>query len=546
MKFNFQQLGFSLLIALLFFMFSSCNESKEVDLIVHNAIVYTVNSQFEKASSFAIKDGVFIDVGGEEILEKYKSNNMIDCKGMFVYPGFIDSHCHFLEYGLSKNHADLKGAKSFDEVLIRLKEYAKNKFIIGRGWDQNLWINKDFPDKRKLDEIFPNIPVVLERIDGHAYLVNQVALDLAGINLNTEVKGGKIIKKNNVLSGLLVDTAMSLIKAIIPDYTVEVKIQALKEAEKEAFKYGLTTLNEAGLDLKDFTLIDSLQRSGDLSIKVYGMVNYSKNSLDYFLEKGLFQTNNLTVRSFKVFLDGALGSRGASLKKAYSDKRDEYGNLNFSIEEFEELCFRIAKSGFQLNTHAIGDKANSIVLNSYRKALRGVNDPRWRIEHAQVISKEDFKLINSKIIPSIQPTQAISDMKWSKERVGKERIVYSYAYKDLLDWSGKIVLGSDFPVEVMNPLITFYSAVSRKNLKGFPEDGFQIKNKLSRSEALKGMTSWAAFANFEDSRKGSISIGKYADFVILKNDIMTIDERYIPNVKVVATIINGKLVYSIN
>mgnify|MGYP001311831356 CR=1 FL=1 len=546
MKFNFQQLGFSLLIALLFFMFSSCNESKEVDLIVHNAIVYTVNSQFEKASSFAIKDGVFIDVGGEEILEKYKSNNMIDCKGMFVYPGFIDSHCHFLEYGLSKNHADLKGAKSFDEVLIRLKEYAKNKFIIGRGWDQNLWINKDFPDKRKLDEIFPNIPVVLERIDGHAYLVNQVALDLAGINLNTEVKGGKIIKKNNVLSGLLVDTAMSLIKAIIPDYTVEVKIQALKEAEKEAFKYGLTTLNEAGLDLKDFTLIDSLQRSGDLSIKVYGMVNYSKNSLDYFLEKGLFQTNNLTVRSFKVFLDGALGSRGASLKKAYSDKRDEYGNLNFSIEEFEELCFRIAKSGFQLNTHAIGDKANSIVLNSYRKALRGVNDPRWRIEHAQVISKEDFKLINSKIIPSIQPTQAISDMKWSKERVGKERIVYSYAYKDLLDWGGKIVLGSDFPVEVMNPLITFYSAVSRKNLKGFPEDGFQIKNKLSRSEALKGMTSWAAFANFEDSRKGSISIGKYADFVILKNDIMTIDERYIPNVKVVATIINGKLVYSIN
>ena len=546
MKFNFQQLGFSLLIALLFFMFSSCNESKEVDLIVHNAIVYTVNSQFEKASSFAIKDGVFIDVGGEEILEKYKSNNMIDCKGMFVYPGFIDSHCHFLEYGLSKNHADLKGAKSFDEVLIRLKEHAKNKFIIGRGWDQNLWINKDFPDKRKLDEIFPNIPVVLERIDGHAYLVNQVALDLAGINLNTEVKGGKIIKKNNVLSGLLVDTAMSLIKAIIPDYTVEVKIQALKEAEKEAFKYGLTTLNEAGLDLKDFTLIDSLQRSGDLSIKVYGMVNYSKNSLDYFLEKGLFQTNNLTVRSFKVFLDGALGSRGASLKKAYSDKRDEYGNLNFSIEEFEELCFRIAKSGFQLNTHAIGDKANSIVLNSYRKALRGVNDPRWRIEHAQVISKEDFKLINSKIIPSIQPTQAISDMKWSKERVGKERIVYSYAYKDLLDWGGKIVLGSDFPVEVMNPLITFYSAVSRKNLKGFPEDGFQIKNKLSRSEALKGMTSWAAFANFEDSRKGSISIGKYADFVILKNDIMTIDERYIPNVKVVATIINGKLVYSIN
>tara|TARA_B110000116_G_scaffold271571_1_gene292725 strand:+ start:1127 stop:2770 length:1644 start_codon:yes stop_codon:yes gene_type:complete len=529
-------------------IFISCG-SEKVDLLVYNAKIYTVNSQFEVLTSLAVLNGKFIDVGGDELILKYDSDNIINAQGMFIYPGFIDSHCHFFDSALSLDDLNLENSKSFDEVLERLKKYQieKNKeFIIGRGWDQNLWSsNNEFPSKKLLDSIFPITPVVLERIDGHAYLVNQRALDMAGISFKTEIRGGVIYKENQKLTGILIDNAMALIDSIIPQLSIKEKVIVLKRAEKKVFKFGLTTVSDAGLEIEDLKLIDSLHKINELSLRVYGMINYSPKNVDYFLQNGPIKTERLTVRSFKVYLDGALGSRGAALKESYTDKREEFGNLIFSINKFEEICYRLARSGFQLNTHAIGDLSNSIVLNSYNKALRGVSDPRWRLEHAQIIDKNDLELLNRKIIPSVQPTQAISDMDWAFKRLGEKRIKVSYAYKDLLDRSGKITLGSDFPVESINPLVTFYSSVSRKSLNGLPEGGFQFKNALSRSEALKGITSWAAYSNFEELEKGTISIGKFADFVILKNDILKIQESSIPRVKVIATILNGEVVYSI-
>lgn len=533
-----------LTILLLLFIFA-CNQSKvQVDTIVIHAKAYTVNSNFETVEAFAIQDGKFVAIGTSKAIQnKFSADTIIDAKAQTIVPGFIDAHCHFYGLGLNEQLVNLVGTTSFEEVVKRVVDFQNKRnstFIIGRGWDQNDWNEKEFPNKKILDEYFPNIPVVLTRIDGHAMLCNQAALDLANITRNTKVAGGEIVIENGELTGLLIDNPMSLVSAIFPKPNKQAQIAALLDAQTICTNLGLTTVSDAGLDKEVIELIDSLQKANALNIRVYAMLSNTKENLEYYLPKGKIKTNKLNIQSVKVFADGALGSRGATLKQAYSDKENHFGAMLVDLEEYKALANKIQKAGYQMNTHAIGDSANAFVLNTYQKVLQGETNRRWRVEHAQVITQNDINFFkNDNIIPSVQPTHATSDMYWAEQRLGKERIQDAYAYKTLLKESGKIALGTDFPVEHVSPFLTFYAAVSRKDTKGYPENGFNMKNALSRKEALKGMTIWAAFANFEDHEKGSIEVGKFADFIILDQDIMTIPEQEIINIKVKETFIAG-------
>tara|TARA_R110000868_G_scaffold87807_4_gene245213 strand:+ start:7750 stop:9369 length:1620 start_codon:yes stop_codon:yes gene_type:complete len=535
-----------LVLAILVCFFSCKPSPEKVDLIVSNAIVYTVDDTFSKAQSFAIKDGKFIAIGtNDEISEKYTADQKIDADGKTILPGLIDAHCHFYGLGMNQQAVDLVGTNSYNEILDRVKAVQNEKpraFIYGRGWDQNDWDVKEFPTKEALDTIYPNTTVVLRRIDGHALLVNQKALDLAGITLETKAEGGEIVKKDGKLTGVLIDGPMDLIEAIMPVPSKKTMIQALKDAQQICFDYGLTTVNDAGLPRNVIELIDSLQQTGDLKIRVYAMVaNYPEN-LDYFLSKGILKTDKLNVRSVKVYADGALGSRGAVLKESYTDQPNHFGAMVTPVDEIQKVANRIAKSDYQMNTHAIGDSANVVVLRAYENALKGEKDRRWKVEHAQVLSTPDFDYFKEGIIPSVQPTHATSDMYWAEDRLGADRVKGAYAYKTLLGKAGLVALGTDFPVEQVSPFLTFYAAVARKDLNGYPKEGYQVNEALSREETLKGMTIWAAYSNFEENEKGSIEVGKFADFIILNKDIMTIAEDKIPEANADYVFMSGKVV----
>ena len=518
----------------------------EVDLVVINAKIYTVNNQFSIAKSMAIKNGEIIDVDTDNLDSKYNSKKIIDLAGQTIIPGIIDSHCHFYNLGLDQQVVDLRETKSFEEIIQRLKNYElKNDtdVILGRGWDQNDWDKKSFPVNTKLNEEFKDKLVVLERIDGHAYIVNDNVLQLSGIDKNTLVRGGLVLLKDNKPTGVLIDSPMSLVDQVLPEKTLNEKINALKQAQDICFSYGLTTVDDAGLSTNITSIIDSLHKSNDLKIKIYAMISVSRKNIEKFKKEGIYKSKKLNIRSFKVYGDGALGSRGAVLKNPYCDDPHNYGILRTSTEDLKFYAKEIADMGFQMNTHAIGDSTVSVLLNEYNKVLNAIDDPRWRIEHSQVVDANEFELYNDKILPSIQPTHATSDMYWAYDRLG-DRIKGAYAFKNLLKSSGKVALGTDFPVEKVNPFHTFYSSVERKDLKGYPENGFQMENSLSREETLKGMTIWGAYFNFEDHEKGSLEIGKSADFVVLNQNIMEIEAELIPKTEVVYTFLDGELVYS--
>ena len=336
---------------------------------------------------------------------------------------------------------------------------------------------------------------------------------------------------------------MSLVRATIPSASDTYNASALIDAQERCFQLGLTTINDAGLNKGVITLIDSLQQQGEMKIKVYAMVSNTAENLDYFLTKGVIKTDRLHVRSVKVYADGALGSRGAALRAPYHDKEHHFGAMITPMTELMEVAHRIAAAGYQMNTHAIGDSANVSVLKAYAEALKNEDDARWKVEHAQIVTPTDVNYFSKNIIPSVQPTHATSDMYWAEERVGSDRIKGAYAYKTLLDQAGMIALGTDFPVENVNPMHTFYAAVARKDLENYPEGGFRNEEALSRKETLKGMTIWAAYSNFEETEKGSIEVGKFADFTILDTNIMTCEETEIPNAQVLATFVNGEKVF---
>ena len=531
-----------------FFLLISCDQKNKisVDTIITDATIYSVNNSFETASAMAIDKGKIVAIGtNREISKQYESKNTIEAEGKFIYPGLIDAHCHFYSYGLSLQEADLRGTKSMDEIITRLKAFQKDKnptFIVGNGWDQNDWKVKKYPTKADLDVAFPDIPVVLNRVDGHAIIVNSKALKLAGITKETKAVGGQIEIANGEPTGILVDNPMELVFKIIPKPTRKIQIAALLDAEKVMFDFGLTTVNDAGLDPDIIHLMDSLQKAKLMKLNVYAMVTANQKNIDLYLKKGIYKTDNLNVRSFKMYGDGALGSRGACMHKPYSDKPDQYGALLAPVPALKEVARQIAASNFQLNTHAIGDSANTVILKIYKEVLTGTKDRRWKIEHAQVLREADFDYFRFGIIPSVQPTHATSDMYWAEDRLGKERLKNAYAYKKLLQKAGMVALGTDFPVEEVNPMLTFHAAVARKDSKEYPKGGFQMENALTRAETLRGMTIWAAFSNFEEKEKGSLEVGKWGDFVMFDQDLMKVEENKIVKMKPTNTYLKGQKV----
>ncbi len=521
----------------------------EADLIVFNAKVYTVDKDFSVVTAFAVKDGKFVATGTDDvILNRYDATEKVDADGKAVYPGFNDGHSHFLGYGIvTSQYVNLVGTTSMKEVVYRLKKFNKrNKpnWILGRGWDQNDWDVKVFPTNELLNVAFPDKPVILTRIDGHAVLANDFALKIAAINANTKVAGGEVLLKNNEPTGVLVDNAADLIKDIVPEFTKEQKANALQRAEEDCFAVGLTTVSDAGLDKEDILLIDSLQKQDLLKMRVYAMISPNQENFDFFYSQKPWHKERLTVSSVKLYIDGALGSRGALLLDEYSDDHGNYGLRLHEPAYYDSMCRMAFNAGFQVNTHAIGDLGNRIMLKTYARFLKGKNDRRWRIEHAQIVAPDDFHYFGDySIIPSVQATHCTSDMYWADERLGKERIKTAYAYHDLLKQNGWLINGTDFPIEGISPLKTFYAAVARKDLKGWPKKGFQMENALSREDALRSITLWPAKGSFDENRKGSIESGKFADFVILDKDLMTAKENELFKIKVLSTYVNGVKVY---
>lgn len=534
---------------LLFIMVSMIISAQtKADLIIHNAKIYTVNTTFDLAEAMAVSKGKIIGIGkNESILKQFKSNTVKDLKGKTVFPGFIDAHCHFTGFATDKWKCELWGTKSWDEVISRLTEYAKNapmEWIYGRSWDQNDWPVKEFPNKEKLDQLFPDRPVYLKRIDGHAAVANQKALDLAKITTATQVKGGEIEQKNGKLTGILLDNAMLLVEKHLPQISDEMAINYIADLQKECFSLGLTSVHDCGITEQTLAILEKTQAQSILKMKVFALLEDNPEYYDRWIKKGRYVNENITVGGFKVYSDGALGSRGACLIHDYSDKKGWKGFLLSDRNHFENLAKKLKNSDLQMCTHAIGDSANRTILQIYGEVLGVKNDRRWRIEHAQIVNKNDFGLFGKySIIPSVQPTHATSDMYWAENRLGKERLKFAYAYKDLLKENGWLPLGTDFPVEEINPIKTFFAAVARKDAHLFPVNGFQKENSLTREQAIRGMTIWAAKAAFQEKELGSLEIGKSADFIILDTDLMTAPEKDLLQTKVLETFSSGNKVY---
>jgi len=540
---------FKLLILSSFFL-TGCYQGENADLIIHNAKIYACDAGFNVYEAMAIRDGKIIQMGPErEILNGYACNNLVNAELQPIYPGFYDAHCHFLSYAKTLGEVNLVGCKSFDEVIKRITEFNNEndvEWILGRGWDQTLWKNDSvFPTNEKLNELFPEKPILVRRIDGHAALANQKALEMAGFTIETKVEGGIVEVKNGNLTGILLDNAFDVINKVVPDWTSEQKKAYLKKAEYKLFEQGLTSINDAGVNDIERDLYIDMYANNELTINSYMMLFPEGNNLDFATKKGIVKSEKLNIRSFKLIADGALGSWGACLHDEYNDNPHQHGYLLKNQSDMRDVAELAKEIGYQLNTHCIGDSANSVMLNIYKDVIQDTYDHRWKIEHAQVLTPSSFELFELiGVIPSVQPTHCTSDMRWAETRLGEDRVKYAYAYNDILKKAGIIALGTDFPIENISVIETFYAAVSRKNKKGLPIEGFQMENALSRKDALMGITYWPAFSNFEAKERGSLEAGKNADFVFLTNDIMEVNEAELLNTFVLRTFIDGKEVFN--
>ena len=528
-------------------------QKQEVDLIVFNAQVITIDDDLPGAEAFAVDQGKILFVGTQrEVFDLFDAKNTLDAKENTIMPGIIDAHAHFYQLGLGLQEVDLRGTTSKEEVIERIaafEPYKTSEFIVARGWDQNDWSDQSYPTKEDLDVVFPDVPVALQRVDGHALWVNSKALLLADIAASGTVPGGMIMGDGQGRpNGILVDAPCDRIFELIPEPTLAISAQALKSAQDYCFSLGLTGVHDAGLRRPIIELIDSLQQIDVLRIKLEAMVSNIEPDVSHYLAQGPVVKPRLRVGSIKVYADGALGSRGAALRSPYSDDPDHYGAIITPMKDLATLTQRALASGFQINTHAIGDSANVSVLRVYQEALSSANnndanDVRWRIEHAQVVPPEYFEVFSKNIIPSVQPTHATSDMYWVEERLGKERMNGAYAYRSLLEEAEMIALGTDFPVEYVNPMLTLSAAVYRRDTSGYPESGFYIDEAITREQALKGMTLWAAYANFSEDRRGSLTPGKEADFILLDRNPLNCPKQELSQIKVLKTFVDGHQVY---
>lgn len=517
------KLLFPFLFSILFLV-SSCFKGEKADLIIHNAQIYSLNLHGDVFEAMAIKNGKIIELGPErEILNKYRGTTL-NAEKREIYPGFYDAHAHIFGLAQKKLNCDLTGSRSLSEIISRLERFeAQNgsDFIIGKGWDQSLWSDNKLPDNSELNEIFPDKPVVLFRIDGHAVLANNAALQKAGIVTAQPVEGGEIIiNEEGLLTGILLDNSIDLIRPILPGLSTEKLKEALLESQEELLQYGITNIHEAGISLNDLELLQELEEEGKLKISIYAMLFPNEREMEFAKTTGVLKTDHLHVRSFKIIGDGALGSRGACLTHPYSDAPHTHGFLVQSIREIKAIAEQAKEMGYQLNVHCIGDSTNRSVLNTMNEVIGDSKDLRWRIEHAQIVQPEDIPLFKKGgIIPSVQPTHAVSDMRFVRDRIGEKREKWSYAYRSLLSVNGILALGTDFPVEDVNPFATIEASVNRKNLAGEPLDGYLKDESLTLEQTLRGMTIWAAMAAFEDNEQGSLEPYKDATFTILHNPI---------------------------
>lgn len=537
----------------------SCHMKEQVDFIGYNGVVYTVDSTFTKAEAFAVKDGKFVGTGSTgDILARYKvafpdTTNFIDLQGAAVYPGLNDSHCHFYGMGYGLLNVDLRGTTSFEQVLDRLqaayRENPNRRFLIGDGWDQNLWPAKEFPVNEKLNELFPGIPVVLSRIDFHAVIVNQAAIDKLGVrpaDFGTKFKKAEAVLKEGKFTGVFMENMCVAFKDAVMVYTNADIRDILLAAQKECFRYGLTSISDAEEDYPLLQIMDSMVNDGSLKLKLDVWLSATSQNLEKY--QAPYVNKNLKISGLKLYSDGALGSRGATLLQPYSDDRKNSGIDVYPVEEFRRLCQWAYDRGFRVATHCIGDKANRQTLDIYGEFAGKARKEKgkalwWRIEHAQIIQEADMdKFGQYAVIPSVQPTHCTSDMFWAPDRLG-ERIKDAYRYQTLLRQHGWLPSGTDFPIEQVNPIYTFFAAVYRKNLDFLPAGGFQTEEALTKEEALRSMTVWGAKATGEEAEKGSIEAGKQADFIITDRDFMTVPETAVPGTQVIATYLNGRRVY---
>ena len=552
----------SLFSSLLVIFLFSCAEKKScnpADLVFINTSIYTVNESNPKAEALAILGDTIVFVGSNNLAKDYQCGQakVVDLSSSYIYPGFVDSHAHLKGIGYRESSLNLQGINSLKEMLTTVEIFANNipsgEWIVGRGWIEKVWPEKRFPTRHDLDRFSLDKPVILERADGHAVVVNSLALKLAGITSDSQdPHGGRIEKdEKGEPTGMLVDRATTLVEKLIPKRTRQEDKKDLQVGINRNVSLGWTQVQIAGGTFSDVELLEEIKGEGNLLQRIYFAVSEGEPAKE-LLEKGpiLDSEHMLTVRGIKHYADGALGSRGAALLEKYHDY-DTEGLLIFKKEEIMPVLEEALQKGIQVQTHAIGDKGNKVTLDWYQEAFNSVSneerqiiDPRWRIEHSQIITKEDqIRFKNMKIIASMQPSHAIGDLHFAPDRLGMERVGDGYVWRNLIDLGVVIAGGSDAPVEIGDPRIEFYAAVARKDLDGFYDKGWHLEQAVSRSEALKMFTIWPAFAAFQEDIKGTIEVGKLADLTVFSKDIMKVTPEEILQAEVVLTIVNGKIVY---
>jgi predicted amidohydrolase YtcJ len=533
------------------------------DLVLTNGRIYTVDNARPIASALAVRGGrvLFVGSDAEARVLASPSTRLIDLHGATVVPGIVDAHGHLLGLGFMLQSANVAGSSSYQEVIDRVRARARDvkpgAWILGRGWDQTRWATKEFPTHEQLSRAFPDNPVVLTRIDGHAVLANAKAMELANITAATaEPSGGRILKlASGSPSGVFVDNAMALVDRAIPEPTREQTRAAILAAIDECNRWGLTGIHDPGVDPKTIAIYEELAKAGKYNLRNYVMLSDPGEPTaavmltNPYLRRGpqsALYDGHLWIRAIKLYADGALGSRGAALLAPYSDDPANSGLLVSPPAHIEAWAETALRRGFQVNVHAIGDRGNRLALDAFESALRRVPkaDHRFRIEHAQVISPQDIpRFAKLGVIPSMQATHQTSDMRWAETRLGPERIRGAYAWRSLLNTGVVIPNGTDFPVEEVNPLLTFHAAVTRQDPANSPAGGWYPDQKMTREEALQSMTIWPAYAGFQETALGSLTPGKYADFVVLDHDIMRVPDTEILATRVISTWIGGKRVY---